>query len=289
MLSQFVRTPSTPAEARTQVRDLKAAGADAIKAVLDAGQASFLYTRLDLSILRAIIEEAHAVHLTAIVHTGDSHDIADAVSAGADGIEHGSYRDQIPAELLALMAKKGITLNPTLAVVEAWTDFVAGKTDLLDRPMVQQVGPVDLLRSTKKLITQPAAVKLRERLDRFTLSLTLAMENLHRAYRAGVPLVAGTDSGNMLLVHGPALHRELRLWVQAGVPPEAALRAATFNAAKLLRADARLGSLTTGHDATLLLLDGNPLEDIAVTERISGLFLKGERVNRTSLFEDAGK
>jgi imidazolonepropionase-like amidohydrolase/ABC-type multidrug transport system permease subunit len=289
ILKQFVRTPKTPDEARAQVRELKTAGVDAIKAVLDAGQASFLFNRMDASILRALVAAAHAQNLPVTVHTGDSKDIADAVAAGADGIEHGSDRDRIPDLLLAEMAKKGVVYDPTLAVVEAWNDYVAGKTDLLDRPMVQQVGPVDLIASTKKFIDSPGAIQLRERLGKYTMSAAIGMENLQRAHRAGVNLVAGTDSGNMLLFHGPALHRELQLWVQAGVPAEAALRAATSQAARALHAEGRIGSIAKGHDATLLLLDGNPLQDITVTERISGLYYKGERIGRSGLFEDEKK
>lgn len=67
-----------------------------------------------------------------------------------------------------------------------------------------------------------------------------------RAYKAGVLLVTGSDPGNMLALHGPTVHRELQLWVQAGIPPQAALHAATYNAAKLLRADKRIGLIRKG-------------------------------------------
>jgi imidazolonepropionase-like amidohydrolase len=64
-----------------------------------------------------------------------------------------------------------------------------------------------------------------------------------------------------------------------------ALQAATFNAARLLRAEKRLGSIQPGNDADLLVVDGNPLDDIAATERISLVVFKGERIDRTALFE----
>lgn len=286
ILKQFVRMPKTPDEARAQVRELKAAGVDSIKAILDAGQSTYLFNRMDASILRAIVAEAHVAGLPVIVHTGDSRDVADAVAAGADGIEHGSDRDRIPDDTFAAMAARGITYDPTLSVVESWNDFVAGRTDLLDRPMVQQVGPTELLQSTRKLMNDAAVVKLRARLGKYPMSPAIGGDNLVRAFRAHVPLVAGTDSGNTLLIHGPAIHRELQLWVQAGIPADAALRSATFEAARALRADKRVGSIARGREATLLLLDGNPLQDIGATERISGLYYKGERVNRASLFED---
>jgi adenine deaminase len=87
----------------------------------------------------------------------------------------------------------------------------------------------------------------------------------------------------MLVFHGPTVHRELQLWVEAGVPP-VALQAATWNAAKLLRADNRIGLVAIGRDANLLVVDGDPTRDIAATERISLVVLKGahppERVVR---------
>jgi imidazolonepropionase-like amidohydrolase len=113
----------------------------------------------------------------------------------------------------------------------------------------------------------------------------LAAQNLAAAYKAGVTLVAGTDSGNPMLVHGPAVHREMQLWVKAGVPAAVALQAATFNAARMLKVDDRIGLVQQGREASLLLVDGNPLEDISATERISTILFKGERVNRAGLFD----
>jgi imidazolonepropionase-like amidohydrolase len=103
--------------------------------------------------------------------------------------------------------------------------------------------------------------------------------------RAGVILVTGTDSGNPMLLHGPALHRELQLWIEAGIPPAVALQAATYNGAQLLRASDRMGLIKKGYEANLLLIDGNPLKDISVTERISMVMFKGERVDRSELFD----
>jgi len=88
-----------------------------------------------------------------------------------------------------------------------------------------------------------------------------------------------------MVFHGPSLHHELKLWVQAGIPAQVALTAATFNGAKLLRAEKRFGSIRKGLEANLLLVDGNPLEDISATERISLVVFKGERIRRSELFK----
>jgi imidazolonepropionase-like amidohydrolase len=85
-------------------------------------------------------------------------------------------------------------------------------------------------------------------------------------------------------MHGPTVQREVELWVKAGIPPAVALQAATFAAARLLRAANRLGSIRQGNDADLLIVDGNPLEDINAIERVSIVFFKGENVDRAELF-----
>jgi imidazolonepropionase-like amidohydrolase len=74
--------------------------------------------------------------------------------------------------------------------------------------------------------------------------------------------------------------------VEAGVPPAVALQAATLNAAKLLRKDGDFGSIQPGRDANLLIVNGNPLEDIRATENISNVIFKGEVVNRSALFKE---
>ena len=147
---EFTRIPKTADEARQQVRDLKSQGVDCIKAILEAGVAGMLFERMDVSLLRAIGAEARAQNLPLVVHTGDSQDIADAVEAGATGIEHGSFRDRIPDSLLETMKRRGIYYDPTLSVAEAFLDLRAGRFDLLDRTLVQQVAPAGVLATIRK-------------------------------------------------------------------------------------------------------------------------------------------
>ncbi len=159
----------------------------------------------------------------------------------------------------------------------------AGRTDLLDRSLVRQVIPRDWFAQAKESLNSPGVQAARQ--SARPVNLDMAERNLAAAYRSGATLVTGTDSGNPMVVHGPGVHRELQLWVEAGIPPAAALQGATYNAARLLHADSRIGLIRKGYDASLLLVDGNPLQDISATERISTVFFKGERVDRSSLFE----
>jgi imidazolonepropionase-like amidohydrolase len=76
----------------------------------------------------------------------------------------------------------------------------------------------------------------------------------------------------------------MELWQEAGIPTADILKAATSQAAELLGAAERIGKIASGYEASLVIVDGNPLEDIRGTRRISDVFFKGERVRRSSLF-----
>jgi imidazolonepropionase-like amidohydrolase len=126
---------------------------------------------------------------------------------------------------------------------------------------------------------------MKESIGKYPASNGIAADNLRRAHGAGVPLVTGSDAGNPLVFHGPTVQQEVALWVQAGIPPVVALQAATLNGAKALHAEQRFGSIEKGKEATMLVVDGNPLQDIRATEAISLVLFQGERVNRAELFQ----
>ena len=209
----------------------------------------------------------------------DSHDVREveeALRAGTKGIERGSWREKIPDADFELMAKSGVTYDPMLSFAEVMTATPAARLELMGRSLVQQVAPKELLAGTRKLVNAPA----REAAD-----MNVARHNLVRAYLAGVTLIAGSDAGNAMLFHGPAVQHELALWVDAGVPAKEALRAATLNAARALGADARFGSITKGKEATLVVVNGNPLQDIRALELVSIVMQKGEYVDRAGLLK----
>ncbi|HEY3601508.1 MAG TPA: ABC transporter permease, partial [Chthoniobacterales bacterium] len=169
--AQFLRIPKTQMEARTMVDDLAQKRVNAIKGILESGVPGYRFNRMNLDLLRAVVEEAHANHLPASIHTGEARDVIDAVSLGADSIEHGSFRDEIPDATVAEMKAKGIFYDPTLSVVEGLSDFAKGKTDLLKRSLVQQVTTKDLLDGTEHAAKKPEMNSMREGLSHYPLSL----------------------------------------------------------------------------------------------------------------------
>ena len=142
----------------------------------------------------------------------------------------------------------------------------APKAELLESSLVQQVAPKGLLDKLRPLLAKAPAKEL---------SLPAPSANS----------VAGSGSGQTFVIHGPGIHRELVLLVQAGLTPNEALQAATGRAAAALDAANRIGFLKPGMEANLLLVDGNPLIDITATERISMVVFRGERIVRADLFE----
>jgi imidazolonepropionase-like amidohydrolase/ABC-type multidrug transport system permease subunit len=285
-IAQFVRTPKSADEARKQVDALAQQRVDAIKGVLEAGAPGYSFNRMDVNILRAVTEEAHTKGLPVAVHTGNAQDVVDAVSLPTDSVEHGSFIDEISDATIAEMKAKGIAYDPTLSVVEGLTSFAKGDTSLLKRSLVQQVTQKDLLDGTQKAVANPELTGMREGLKRWPMSLETGSKNLLKAWHAGVTLVTGSDAGNFFVLHGPTVQREVELWVAAGIPIEVALQAATLNAAKLLRADSRTGTVEKGKEATLLVVDGNPMQDVKALSSVSAVFMKGERVNRTLLLQE---
>ncbi len=123
----------------------------------------------------------------------------------------------------------------------------------------------------------PETLALNQRVAGKSLDLVRAL------HRAGVPLLAGTDSADAFVVPGFSLHQELELLVQAGLSPVEALRAATFNPAVFFDQTKDRGAVEKGRVADLVLLDANPLEDIRNARRIYGVVKWGKYFSRRDL------
>lgn len=107
--------------------------------------------------------------------------------------------------------------------------------------------------------------------------------------KAGVPILAGTDTGNPYCFPGFSLHDELALLVIAGLTPVEALRSATLNPAKFFGLDQTLGTIEQGKIADLVLLDANPLLDIRNTQRINAVVSNGRLFDRQALDKMLGE
>jgi imidazolonepropionase-like amidohydrolase len=177
-----------------------------------------------------------------------------AVAAGAGDIDVNSPAVQ---DFIRLLKERHTTLDPTLSIFEGM---------FTDRPGEVPVGMAavyDRLPSQTRRGFLSDGLAVPDGMDgKYRRSFANALVLIHAMYVAGVPIEAGTDAFS-----GFSLHRELELEVQAGIPPPEVLKLATLGAARIMRRDSELGSLTSGKLADLVIVDGNPMIDISAVRK----------------------
>lgn len=272
-------------EARSKVRELIAAGANAIKVIYEEGPPARRVPLISESIFRAIVAEAHLADVPVCVHTATCREVQAAARAGADSVEHGVVREPIDDETIRVLLEHKMFYCPTLGVIEAPIRIAEGFGADCDSLLSQSVLP-----AVWASISNPASMSSRVRanpklMEARKRTLRQAVENLSRVYRAGIQVTAGTDSGNEGAFPGASLHREVELLVDAGVSPMDAIKAATSTAARSCRIEAYAGSIRVGRRADLLVVEGNPLESISALRHIKLVVIGGKIVDRQRLFE----
>ena len=176
-------------------------------------------------------------------------------------------------ELVAELARRKVMVDPTLAVFRNMillpdVPEISGHPDNALAPRrLREFWPVYLKRTGC-----PQGGPLDDRRKEFAKFQELT----GKLYRAGVPLLVGTDAPEPQVTPGFSLHQELEMLVESGLSPAAALRAATMNNATALRQDKKLGSITVGKLADIVLLSANPLDDIRNTRKIELVVRSGK-------------
>ena len=99
----------------------------------------------------------------------------------------------------------------------------------------------------------------------------------------GVPLMIGTDLVTPGIIPGEAVHQEMEIWQDVGIPPVDILRSATLAPVRFMGVEDHLGTVAEGKAASLVLVKGNPLEDVRNTRLIDGVFLRGKYYDRADL------
>lgn len=231
---------TSPAEAEKAIYLQIRHGAEVIKVTASGGVGSPLdypsQQQISDEELRVIVDTAHRMGVKATAHAESLSSIKACLAAGIDSIDHGSELDD---EAVALMAANGTFLIPTVAVVERDRD-----------------------PRTSAFVLEKAAEIRQSHMDSFA-----------RALGAGVKIAAGSDSpysGGFTLVD------ELKVMVAHEMAPARALAAATVDGASCLGLEDETGSLSEGKKADLVVVRGNPLEDIAVLDRIELVMRDGK-------------
>jgi imidazolonepropionase-like amidohydrolase len=269
------RIVDSPADAAREVAALAPKRPDVVKVVYDhQTYGNRTMPTIDRPTLEAVVAEARARGLSTVVHVGTWEDVRHAVLAGAAAVTH-TPGGPLPDDLPALMAERGTLHIPTLAV-QGDLARITDDPALLDSPLLRALADSALLAGFRPPL--PPRLAGWATWQRSLLAANAAAVRTLAA--AGVPMVTGTDGGNPAVFQGWSVHRELRLLVEAGLPPWEALAAATVNAGRLV--DRRWG-LAEGHEGTLVVLDGSPADDIRNTERIHAVIQRGRIVDRDAL------
>jgi imidazolonepropionase-like amidohydrolase len=255
------------ADAQAFVDARIAEGSYFIKIVMEEGLGKQRFNSLDPATVKAVIEAAHRRGKLAVVHITTLPNARAALEAGADGLVHlfpGAAITPAEADSLARLARsKHAFVIPTFSVLESMAGVKP--RDLLDDPGV--TGLLDKeQRTALETGYRPAPAP---ELMNAPKVVTAALR------KAGVPLLAGTDAGNAGTEYGASLHHELAELVKAGLSPREALAAATSIPATAFRLGKR-GQVATGYKADLVLVEGNPLSDIAATRRIVEVWKDGK-------------
>ncbi len=264
-----IPTLTKPEEAQAWVDARVAEGSDYIKIVLEDGSP---YGRqiptLDRATLTALIAAAHRRSKLAVVHISTEDGAKEAIEAGADGLVH-IFTDRAPeAGFAPLLKQHAAFVTPTLTVVESTTGLASGRS-LPDDPRLAPYLRDDEVSNLRTAF--PAHAK--------ALDFQNALAAVRQLARAGVPILAGTDSPNPGTAHGASLHRELALLVSAGLTPTEALAAATSTPARIFGLKDR-GRLAPGLRADLVLVKGDPTADITATREIQRIWKGGHEVLR---------
>ena len=228
----------------TKVRENIKYGADLIKFMATGGVLSEgdnpAFEQYSPEEMKAIVDTAHGLGRKVAAHAHGALGIKNAVLAGVDSIEHGSY---INDEDIALMKQRGTYLVPTV-FLEDWLSA-----------NYQHLG-----------FTQSMT-------DKMNMVLPIAKQNLSHAFKEGVKIAFGTDAA--VYPHGMNAG-EFATMVKMGLPPLVAIQAATVNAADLLGWSDRVGTLEPGKFADIVAVDGDPVADVSILEHIRFVMKGGE-------------
>ncbi|MEZ5500157.1 MAG: amidohydrolase family protein [Steroidobacteraceae bacterium] len=182
------------------------------------------------------------------------------------------------AQFIDLLRDHQIVIDPTLATFEASFRQLQGEPDpMLARVLDHLPAATQRARHTNSTNVTPGNI------GKYRAAYAAMLKFTAQMWRAGIELVAGTDE-----IEGFTLHRELELYVEAGIAPAQALRIATWNGAKVTGLLADRGSIAAGKRADLILIDGDPTTDISAIRKISAVLKDGALYYPSEIYESMG-
>lgn len=197
-----------------------------------------------VSQLKAIVEEAHRLHMKVCAHALSREGIINCIEAGIDSIEHGA---DIPKEYLLKMKEKGLAYVPTISVYRTLSES-------------EGILPANTVLKSKKVHENHK----------------ITFKN---AYELGVTIALGTDAGSMNFGEHPSVAKEMLDMYNLGMKNSDIIKSATINCAKVLGIEKTKGSLEEGKIADIVILNNSPIEDITAFENgIVSVYKDGVKV-----------
>jgi imidazolonepropionase-like amidohydrolase len=269
---------TTEEQARQAVQELAAKKVDLVKIWVDDrnGRAP----RLAPNLYRAIIQEGHKHGLRVNAHVFYHTDAVGLVDAGIDGLAHLVRDKDMDDALVAAIVRRNVYVMPNLS--PEWNTYAELPRWLKDGDplltLLQESAPAAVIARMKRAYEDrnPAAV------ERTRSQYAILQRSLAKLAEANAKIILGSDTGLEDHLFGMSEQRELESMANAGMTPMQVIVAATSRPAEYLQLK-RMGTLAAGKDASFLVLDANPLENIVNTQRISRIYIKGVEVDRASL------
>jgi imidazolonepropionase-like amidohydrolase len=276
-------TAETPDEGRLVVRRYHDAGFQQIK----------LYTFLTPEVVRAIADEAHRLGMTVTGHVPRSLTTFEGVEAGMDQINHLNYITSAmrgadtgrggAVDITGDAARRAITFfkdrHTVVDPTSSWGEMAGHAKEADVAAFEPGINDAPFVLSTKfRAMGGTASVdQMRDR-----LAQNLAV--IGALHKAGVPIVPGSDTGLV----GYGLHREIELYVEAGMTPLEAIQSATVVSARAMKLDGDVGTVQAGKRADLILIDGDPLADIRNLRKVWRVIANGRVFDPAPLWRSVG-
>jgi len=266
--------------ARDGVKYLVAQGAHAVKVWWIVRPPDLTVEGLAPAVAAAA-DEAHKNKLPLIVHATGLAEAKAALRAGANVLVHNVDDLPVDDELIGLAKKNGAIVIPTLTVVGGYGRMMHGVADRKPPAVDDPNGCVDratLAKVAETATLDPslvAAARLEGMDKRIARIASVSTANLKKLSDAGVSIATGTDAGNPLTLHGPAIYAEMEAMQKAGMTPMQVIVSSTAIASRAMGLDKRVGTIEKGKDADLVLLGGDPSADVANFRKVRWVVRSG--------------
>ena len=261
------------ASARDGVRYLVAEGSKAIK-VWYIVRPPDLTVETSAPFVAAAADEAHKNKLPLIVHATGLAEAKASLRAGADVLVHSVEDLPVDPEFIDLAKRNRTIVIPTLTVLDGYLRMFRSVVSRTPPPVDDPGGCVDpetMAKVNRTAAVDPALVAAdraaarEQRGERFT---RVTRANLKALVAAGIPVATGTDAGNPLTLHGPAIYAEMDAMQSSGMTPMQVIVASTATASRAMGLDKEVGTVEKGKDADLVILAADPSADVANFRRI---------------------